>query len=93
LENAILYGSTDVLLKIDMNLETSLIPANITHLKLMKIEQLIEDYWANKKIISKLISISFVKEKVSCNTCNSYLIRKIQSGTFSKKERAVVCNL
>lgn len=98
IDHAVLYVSAGVLLKLDMNFDTLLIPPNIAHLKLMQIEQLIEDYYVNKEIISKLIStfeilsaprdlasiFPFVEEKGSCNTCNSYMVRRFQSRTLFK---------
>jgi len=67
-------------------------------LKLVEIEQLIEDYYANKEITAKLISkfeihsaprdlasiFPFVEERDSCNICNCLLVRKFQSRTLFK---------
>jgi len=79
-----------------MNFDKSFITANIAHLDWIQIEQLIDDYYVNKELISKLISkfkinsaprnlasiFPFVEEKVSCNICNSYMVRKFQSRTL-----------
>jgi len=82
-----------------MNLDTSLISPYIAHFDLNQIEQLIDDYYINKKTTPELISkfkinsaprdlssiFPFVEEKVSCNTCNSYMVRKFQSRTLYKE--------